>query len=254
MENQAEFILRLAQAALADLDEEEATREKASKRYRHGGFHPTPHQSVDEEDVFNKLDLWRHKSKESPWRNDYLDCPETYEENSWQGKKFAQMFLVPRLVFDDLLEATQAYKGYKDTKIPLTAQKWVSFKEVQPDRPGEKQKGVGKGGATTTQPLALKLLATLMRLRGTKFAVIAELARISPGCLERFFYAWCAWFVETQYAQHVKAPETLEEIQCSMDKYDAMGQGGAICGFDAVHHEWFRCTSTWLYCGRVPNW
>ena len=109
MENQAEFILRLAQAALADLNEEEATREKASKRYRHGGFHPTPHQSVDEEDVFNKLDLWRHKSKESPWRNDYLDCPETYEENSWQGKKFAQMFLVPRLVFDDLLEATQAY-------------------------------------------------------------------------------------------------------------------------------------------------
>ena len=47
MENQAEFILRLAQAALADLDEEEATREKASKRYRHGGFHPTPYQSVD---------------------------------------------------------------------------------------------------------------------------------------------------------------------------------------------------------------
>ena len=203
-------------------------KKKRSRRYRHGGFHPKPHQPVGEK----PQDKWRRRAEDSPWYEKYLENPETYDQNSWYGKRFAELFIVPRLVYDELLEQIRDVPGYCDKKLPQEVQRWVSFA------------GTGKqGGGAGVQPLELKLLASLMRLRGTKFKVIEESACISALCLERFHYAWLAWYAENIYPQEVYPPEEEEDIATTMDKYDKCGLPGAICGIDATHVDWTKCPS-----------
>ena len=109
-----------------------------------------------------------------------------HDSTTYWGKRFEELFIVPRLVFDELLDDLRKAKGFKDEKLPVDSQRWVSFKE----------KAFGaKGRGTATQSLEIKLLGALMRLRGTKFKVIQEMAKISAICLERFYYAWAAWLV-----------------------------------------------------------
>ena len=147
-------------------------KKKRSRRYRHGGFHPKPHQPVGEK----PQDKWRRRAEDSPWYEKYLENPETYDQNSWYGKRFAELFIVPRLVYDELLEQIRDVPGYCDKKLPQEVQRWVSFA------------GTGKqGGGAGVQPLELKLLASLMRLRGTKFKVIEESACISALCASSAF-------------------------------------------------------------------
>ena len=211
---------------------EPAAVPKRSRSYRHGGFYPKPHQDSQPDAPLHEK--WRLPSQKSKWWDNFLENPATYDTSSYWGKRFEELFIVPRLVFDELLDELRQAKGFKDEKLPEGSQRWVSFKE----------KAFGAAGrGTATQSLPIKLLAALMRLRGTKFAVIQEMADISAICLERFYYAWCAWYVKVRYPVDVFAPSDPEDIRKTMDKYHAVGMPGAICGIDATHLHWAKCAS-----------
>ena len=181
-------VAKAVAARNAALLSEPAAVRKCSRSYRHGGFYPKPHQDTPE--GAEPHEKWRLPSKQSKWWDDYIYNTATYDAASYWGQRFEQLFIVPRLVFDELLDEVRGASGFQDCKVPIASQRWVSFKE----------KAFGDAGrGTATQSLEIKLLASLMRLCGTKYAVIQESACVSAICLERFFYAWCAWYVEVRY-------------------------------------------------------
>lgn len=220
---------------------------KRSHRFRHGGFHPRPRAGDMGAD--KRIEKWRFQSSESEWWGKYIDDAKTYDECSAEGKAFAELFIVPRIVYEDLYRTTERVAGYKDTKLPIEKQRWVRF--------SDKDRGGGSGRGPHSQPLRIKLLAVLMRIRGTKFRVIAEMAKVGPTCLERFYYAWVAWYADTQFPRHVRWPSTAAEIQTAMDKYEKAGMPGAICGTDGVHVLWHGCPASMLHLckgkERVPT-
>ena len=222
----------LLEKKTASVDGGSKVVKKSSRRYRHGGFYPKPRRGVP--DALRKVEKWRHQSGKSDWWTEYIDEELTYDPLSYEGKEFAQLFIVPRLIYEQLYGATKVVDGYKDSRMPLDKQRWVSFR----DTTGTKTQGA------SSQPLRLKILAALMRLRGTKFPVIAKLARISPICLERFYYAWIAWFAETQFVKHVYPPRTPEEIRVAMERYAKVGLPGSIAGVDGVHAFWDKCPAS----------
>ena len=106
---------------------------------------------------------------------------------------FREKFGVPRHLYEQYYQAAAAEPRFKD-KVAGSAHRGPS-----------------------TQPLRNKLLATLMRfVTGCKFTVIQDMAQISAGCLERFYYDYCQWRAShTEFRKSVHCPDLRKCVRVS---------------------------------------
>jgi hypothetical protein len=115
--------------------------------------------------------------------------------------------------------------------------------------------GIGMFDATGASaiPTELKVLAVLRILgRGTCLDGVDEASGISSATINKFFHRWTKKFREEMCGEHVRFPETAEEIKEVMQPYAAVGFPGAIGCTDVVHVWWDRCPASLvnLYTGK----
>jgi hypothetical protein len=185
---------RLRMRALAEVMEAEQAHSQAgavqqrSHKHRAGGFTKVARSG----DPFTTgKDKWRFGVKRvSDWW-ELLDEPDAFQDGSYWDKTFREKFGVPRRLYEQYYQAAAAVPRFQD-KVAGSAHRGPS-----------------------TQPLRIKLLATLMRfVTGCKFTVIQDMAQISAGCLERFYYDYCQWRAYNYCQWRASHTEFRKSVHC----------------------------------------
>ena len=101
----------------------------------------------------------------------------------------------------------------------------------------DKVAGVAGQCGPTSQPLRIKLLAALMR-----FTIIATMAKIGAGVLERFYYAYAEYCASPLVFKHsVHPPKNQQELTEVLYKSKMMGTPGIITWMDGATYDWLAC-------------
>ena len=137
------------------------------------------------------------------------------KDDSWLGKKFRRRFRVPFSVFMEICK---------------------DFERLNGKRPATDRAGI------ETVPLELLVLGALRVLgSGCTFEAVEELTCVAEGTHRLFFHnEFCVWGVRAS-DEHIKMPESEEEIKHVVKQYEERGFPGCVGSVDCVHLVWDKC-------------
>lgn len=148
-----------------------------------------------------------------------LERPEVYDESSWDGKRFASVYGVPKKIFDELVQEAARHEHLE----------------------GKREHGDGRRGPIS-KPLELKVAAVLEICQANLLFKTAErLYKISTSVLDNFFRDFMRAQVEHEYAKHVYVPETPTQVEAILSKHAMLGMPGCITMHDGVKWKWKAC-------------
>ena len=148
------------------------------------------------------------------------DGSSIHDETSNLGKKFRRRFRVPYCIFQEIVSSVKQVNSLPDFKVQASGAEGVH--------------------------ICLLVLGSLRALgSGCTFDLIEELTCVSEETHRVFFQNEFLKWGERVAPNHIKMPDTQEEVRHVMALYERLGLPGCAGSIDCVHLVWDRCPAKW---------